>query len=75
VNFKDAVKSPSKVITIRYRDRYVDLVSDSEYYGMMTQSADGERIEFDFSQCRVVGTRSIPTTGTEVVVSNGGRVE
>lgn len=60
MKYSDFVLPRRKVITIRYRDKYVDLVSDTDHCGTMTQSTDGERIEFDFSECRVIGVRDIP---------------
>lgn len=64
MNFSDCVR-PRKIITIRYRDKYVDLVSDTDRYGTMTQNAEGDRIEFDFSECRVIGIREIPVTDNQ----------
>lgn len=37
---------------------------------LLTQNTEGDRIEFDFSECRVIGTRDIPCAGVEIVVSN-----
>lgn len=61
----DSIVPPGKVITIRYRDKYVDLVSDTGRYGTMTQTED--RVEFDFSECRVVAVRDIPVTGQSLL--------
>lgn len=57
MGFIDSIVPPGKIITIHYRDKYVDLVSDTGHYGTMTQTED--RVEFDFSECRVIGTRDV----------------
>lgn len=67
MSFPDRLLPQQKIITIRYRDKYVDLVSDAEHYGTMTTNTAGDRIEFDFSNCRVVGTRDVPVAGVELV--------
>lgn len=58
MRLSDFVRS-RRIITIRYRDKYVDLVSDTDRYGTMTQYDNGNRVEFDFSECRVVGVRDV----------------
>lgn len=57
MRYSDFALPRPKIITIRYRDKYVDLVSDTDHYGTMTQNTAGDRIEFDFSGCRVIGVR------------------
>lgn len=60
MRYSDFALPQQKIITIRYRDKYVDLVSDTDHYGTMTQNSAGDRVEFDFSQCRVIGVREVP---------------